>query len=49
MIFAAGPVNSPVLLQLGRRPEPGPADAADPTVVQDVFFRIGGGAVIPRS
>ena len=38
----AGPVNSPILLQVGTRPGVGPADPADPTVVQDVFFRIGG-------
>ena len=44
MIFAAGPVNSPVLLQVGRQPGLGPADPADPTVVQDVFFRLGGAA-----
>jgi hypothetical protein len=42
MIFAAGPVNSPVLLQVGSGP--GPADPADPTLVQDVFFQIGGAA-----
>jgi len=42
MIFAAGPVNSPMLLQVGSQPGLGPADPADPTVVQDVFFRIGG-------
>ena len=42
MIFAAGPVNSPVLLQVGSRP--GPGNPADPTLVQDVFFRIGGAA-----
>jgi hypothetical protein len=44
MIFAAGPVNSPVLLQVGSRPGPGPGNPADPTLVQDVFFRIGGAA-----
>jgi hypothetical protein len=50
MIFAAGPVNSPVLLQVGSQPGPGPGpgpghgDPADPTRVQDVFFRIGGAA-----
>ena len=44
MIFAAGPVNSPVLLQVGSQPGRGPADPADPTLVQDVFFRIGGAA-----
>jgi hypothetical protein len=43
MIFDAGPVSSPVLLQVGSRPQAGQADQADPTVVQDVFFRIGGG------
>jgi pectate lyase-like protein len=43
MIFSAGPVNSPVLLQMGQ-PGPGRADPADPTLVQDVFFRIGGNA-----
>jgi hypothetical protein len=42
MIFAAGPVNSPVLLQVGR--QPGPGDPADSTLVQDVFFSIGGAA-----
>jgi Pectate lyase superfamily protein len=43
MIFSAGLVNSPVLLQMGQ-PGPGRADPADPTLVQDVFFRIGGNA-----
>jgi hypothetical protein len=43
-IFAAGPVNSPVLLQVGSQPGAGPADPADPTVLQDVFFRLGGAA-----
>jgi hypothetical protein len=48
MIFAAGPVNSPVLLQVGSQAGPGltdpadPSDPSDPTLVQDVFFRIGG-------
>jgi hypothetical protein len=42
MIFAAGPVNSPILLQVGGQPGLGLADPADPTLVQDVFFRIGG-------
>jgi hypothetical protein len=40
MIFDAGPVNSPVLLQVGTGH--GLADPADPTLVQDVFFRVGG-------
>ena len=41
LLFDAGPVNSPVLLQVG----PTSASArhtADPTSIQDVFFRIGG-------
>jgi hypothetical protein len=40
MIIDAGPQNSPALLRLG--PSGGPGGAADPTLVQDVFFRIGG-------
>ena len=44
MIFAAGPLRSPVLLQVGSAPGLGPADPADPTLVQDVFFRLGGAA-----
>jgi hypothetical protein len=39
MIFDAGPQNSPALLRLGPSSTSG---AADPTLVQDVFFRIGG-------
>ena len=42
MIFDAGPVNSPVLLQVGLLPGDLGSSAADPTLVQDVFFRIGG-------
>jgi len=41
----AGPVNSPVLLQVGSgHPKGGPhrGDPANPTALQDVFFRIGG-------
>src|SRR5215470_9674593 len=41
MIFDAGPVNSPALLQVGL-PGRGGSDPADPTLVQDVFFRVGG-------
>jgi hypothetical protein len=41
MIFDAGPVNSPALLQVGL-PGRGWPDPADPTLVQDVFFRVGG-------
>ena len=46
----AGPVNSPVLVQVGERErEGGDGDdarrsAADPTTLHDVFFRIGGAA-----
>jgi hypothetical protein len=46
----AGPVNSPVLLQVGTRHDDrghgrehhGRRDASDPTVLHDVYFRIGG-------
>jgi len=42
LIFDAGAVNSPVLLEVGSFfPHDGSA-AFDPTAVQDVFFRIGG-------
>ena len=41
MIFDAGPANSPALLQVGL-PGRGWSDLADPTLVQDVFFRVGG-------
>jgi hypothetical protein len=41
LLFDAGPVNSPALLQVG--PSGATAShAADPTLIQDVFFRIGG-------
>jgi hypothetical protein len=46
VIIDAGPVNSPVLLSVGR---PGPANATDPDLIQDVFFRIGGAATTPVS
>jgi hypothetical protein len=39
LIIDAGPVNSPVLLSVGT---PGPGNASDPDLIQDVFFRIGG-------
>jgi len=42
MIFDAGPKNSPVLLQVGGPLAAATGSAADPTLVQDVFFRIGG-------
>ncbi len=41
LMFDAGPVNSPVLLQVGT-PNAHKSDPADPTALQDVFFRIGG-------
>ncbi|WP_342777995.1 glycosyl hydrolase family 28-related protein [Humibacillus xanthopallidus] len=48
--FDAGPVNSPMLLQIGTQRAAGGqgpsragwSDAANPTGLQDVFFRIGG-------
>jgi hypothetical protein len=41
LLFDAGPVNSPILLQMG--PDGSSAGhAANPSTVQDVFFRIGG-------
>jgi hypothetical protein len=45
LIFDAGPVNSPVLLQVGGGQAGGTNDRNDPTLVQDVFFRIGGATV----
>jgi hypothetical protein len=41
LLFDAGPVSSPVLLQVGTS-HSHKSDAADPTSLQDVFFRIGG-------
>jgi hypothetical protein len=42
MIFDAGPRNSPVLLQVGAAGTGIFSNPADPSLVQDVFFRIGG-------
>jgi hypothetical protein len=44
ILFDAGQVNSPALLQVGSSPHPGPnaGDPGDPTLIQDVFFRVGG-------
>ena len=42
----AGPVKSPVLLSVGT---PGPSDASNPDLIQDVFFRIGGAETTPVS
>jgi hypothetical protein len=47
MIIDAGPVNSPVLLDVGVAG--GPPSAADPDTIQDVFFRIGGAETTPVS
>ncbi|MFD9125240.1 RICIN domain-containing protein [Kitasatospora sp. NPDC059571] len=44
LLIDAGPVNSPVLMQIG--PNGSSADhSADPTSLHDVFFRIGGAGV----
>lgn len=40
LLFDAGPVNSPALLQVGAAP--GTDQPNDPSTVQDVFFRVGG-------
>jgi len=45
MLFDAGAVNSPALLQVGSSHEEDREDASspkDPTMIQDVFFRVGG-------
>jgi hypothetical protein len=44
LLFDAGPVNSPVLLQVGTK-NAHKSDPADPTSIQDVFFRIGGASL----
>jgi hypothetical protein len=41
LLFDAGTVNSPVLLQVGTK-NAHKSDPADPTLLSDVFFRIGG-------
>jgi hypothetical protein len=41
LLFDSGPASSPVLLQVGTQ-NAHKSDPADPTSVQDVFFRIGG-------
>jgi len=41
LLFDAGTVNSPILLQVGTK-NAHKSDPADPTSIQDVFFRIGG-------
>ncbi len=42
LTFDAGLVNSPVLVKIGSKAEAGRGSAANPTALQDVFFRIGG-------
>jgi hypothetical protein len=42
LIIDAGPVNSPVLVQVGGKNAGGTHDPNDPTLLSDVFFRIGG-------
>ena len=43
LLFDAGPVNSSVLLKVGQGPSNSKqSDPNDPTLIQDVFFRIGG-------
>jgi hypothetical protein len=41
LLFDAGPLNSRVLVEVGK-PHSHKSDPADPTSLQDVFFRIGG-------
>jgi hypothetical protein len=43
LLFDAGPINSPVLLEVGSK-NAHKSDPADPTSLDDVFFRIGGAA-----
>jgi hypothetical protein len=43
LVFDAGPVNSPLLLQVGTR-RSHKSDTDEPTALHDVFFRIGGAA-----
>ena len=42
VLFDAGPVNSPVLLQVGSGHARSDNEASDPSTLSDVFFRIGG-------
>ena len=42
VLFDAGPVTSPVLLQVGSGHARSDNEAADPSALSDVFFRIGG-------
>jgi hypothetical protein len=42
VMFDAGPVNSPVLLQVGNGHARSDNESSDPATLSDVFFRIGG-------
>jgi hypothetical protein len=42
LIVDAGPVNSPVLFQIGKPHGSKPNDPTDPVTLNDVYFRIGG-------
>ncbi|WP_433963603.1 coagulation factor 5/8 type domain-containing protein [Tunturiibacter gelidiferens] len=42
LIVDAGPVQSPVLFQIGKPNGKKPSDPSDPVTLNDVFFRIGG-------
>jgi hypothetical protein len=44
VLFDAGPINSSVLLQVGNGHARSDNEASDPSVLSDVFFRIGGAA-----
>jgi len=44
VLFDAGPINSPVLLQVGDGHARSDNEASDPSALSDVFFRIGGAA-----
>jgi hypothetical protein len=44
VLFDAGPTNSPYLLRVGNGHEPIDNAALDPSVLSDVFFRVGGAA-----
>jgi hypothetical protein len=45
VLFDAGPSTSPVLLQVGDGHARSDNDASDPSLLSDVFFRVGGAAV----
>ncbi len=47
LIIDAGPINSPVLVNVGVRGSR--ASAGDPDTIQDIFFRIGGAETTPVS